>query len=1028
MLRILAACLLLLCASASAADPGFFLAYPKTAEPFFTQGIPRPFHFYVGQDVIERKADGSKVIAVKGHQPEKGLLAVHDLSMSIDKTFILYAHIRTFADSAREGMTYCDIFKLDLATRVTTQLTDSRHETIPPVGSNAWAKHDTHEHFLAVSSNGVNEPREMFTSTWNTAPLDVGYGKFVFTSTRDQIRTVKDSVASFALYLADLDGSNVERIDYFNFGGVMHPTRCADGSLLISIGATQGLRSGFVWTIWKINPDGTAPEPVISRTGFNHDYDGGDIVTSWHLQSQLSNRWTAALRYYNTRTSHGSIFVIPEFQATPFGPPTMFGKPLWSDNPRLPDGETSLGPSFVQMGFQPRGMYSLAPWATSADATAFVNGDPMQTVPDLGWPAAGLNNSLYLTTTGDRRVGGGRESWGIHKVPDATQPVAAYTDMQVVVDDPDVHEWNFQPLLSHQEIYGSAFPQRTAPKSERLPAGSAYFQIGWGAVDQSEITEQIHPNKRPAEMLTYPPDSAEWVRVIDFRPTTNFRSESANGFQSIEEGNSTPPVQVNNYEGFHSLPNERMAFYEQLIPVKHWRTPTGQLYSGPNPPPGSTRIMRPDGRPDTSGSAFVLANQCVGLQLLDKDFQAIFGATSQHWLQGRPGEKQVSCRDCHKHWSPSSITFEQTVAGSDEYQPLKLSTTKLVEFTKDVKPILDQHGLDWGPRPWTKVRAYHSQVAAEDDDPRFTDAQKRTIREWFDSGSMTAGRHSDGTPILPGHGVGPFADTMPPTLVFTAFADRVTLAAGDPQTGINESSLSVKCSVPIAGRAANAELIDLFVLNGDVRTLMVTPPIDSTWTVVGRDNARATNSAGQQVSESGNITRFVKTVKALTPPPVDPPPTPKAIYLGLDGDYVGPERQNSPNGKLDHHIQVFGIPAGIQRWNVHGGGQQWSSQAEIPIVQVRPFPPSPLGVFDLRFEPRGTEAVTEFRVFAQLPDGTDLLVTTTLPPTGSDVAALQAQIAALQDQVAAAQGQITIKDAKITEQRTKLDQINALSQ
>jgi hypothetical protein len=122
---------------------------------------------------------------------------------------------------------------------------------------------------------------------------------------------------------------------------------------------------------------------------------------------------------------------------------------------------------------------------------------------------------------------------------------------------------------------------------------------------------------------------------------------------------------------------------------------------------------------------------------------------------------------------------------------------------------------------------------------------------------------------------------------------------------------------------------------------------------------------------------------ATSPPAVSspaPPRSPQGIYLGLDGDNVGPGRSAAPDGKLDHHIKLTGLAPKYDRIIVHAGAVKWSNEAEIPLVLGRPsVPGSPLGILDLWFAPQGTEGVTEFTVWIRSPDGTEDKIVTTLP-------------------------------------------------
>jgi hypothetical protein len=243
--------------------------------------------------------------------------------------------------------------------------------------------------------------------------------------------------------------------------------------------------------------------------------------------------------------------------------------------------------------------------------------------------------------------------------------------------------------------------------------------------------------------------------------------------------------------------------------------------------------------------------------------EAIYGATAQTWHQVRPGEHRT-CGGCHTHWQKTPFDFAQTFAATAEYVTPKLDRITTIEYGRDLAAFLNLAD------PATAAKGYDSAISTVDDNPSHTAAQQELIRAWIDTGLMVAGTHGDGSPILPAHGVGPYADTVPPTLTVQAFADRILIGACDPQAGLNEVSLSVKASVAIDGIPAGDELANQFTKNGDVWTLMTAVP-PCTLTVSIRDQQKATNSAGVMVSEDGNLTRVVRTFTSLeTPPEPDP--------------------------------------------------------------------------------------------------------------------------------------------------------------
>lgn len=865
---------------------------------------------------------------------------VVDACMSLNGLSIYYAQVGKDASG-----TWCDLFVIPLAGGTPAKLTDAKNEWAGPTG-----------YYKAGTKRYV----------WNKSPCDTPDG-LVFTSNRSGMQPVGE-VYGAGFQLFNLKDGIVTKIGHMNLGGAEHPTLGPSGRVDFSTGEQQGLRtnSGNGWGIWSIYPDGGNWQPEFSAI---------PTTNPMHFQTRTTDGTLVNVQYYDTRV-YGRIYAAPPYTPSPFDPPTMFGDPLRQNNPAVKHGwypETPpINSSFIRWSYQRRGLLSPLPWSHSEDVE---NKGPDGTQYGMvSHPRGTPGNGIYLTWTGAN--GDSQMDLGIYELPNIRQEYATPQQMVKVIDRPDRHEWMAMPAVPFKQIYNVDPPKLSYKRAADLPDASPYAVVGSSNVRTLEWTKDIgfgYDELRQPDM-----SKAKWFRIHGFNPTKDYRF--ADKLSNIPSAHAD----LNVYEGFSSAVNERSGVYDKLIPIEE----------------------------DGSVKAIIPADQPFSFDLLDANYQTLVHAKT--WHQLRPGEERTDCAGCHAHNKPETRSFEDSIAGQPGYAALKLDKSRFVEYHRDIKEIDERLELGLGDRPWLnswefpgqpavnpQFLPYNSLVSTWDDDQRLSQAEARLLREWQDTGFLSAGT-INGVRIMPEHGTGPYADTVPPTLTVKTYADKTLVGACDPQSGLLAGSLSIKSTAAMVGRAAGAELSDLSVLSGDVWTLMGEPK--GTLTVSIRDNQKVTFPGLE--SEHGNITVVKHHATATTPP--DPPPLPtfKAVYVGLGGDYVGPARQNTPDGKLDHHIQLSDVPPNIQRWNVHAGAIKWSNEAEIPLVQVRPLPQSPLGLADMRFAPQGTEAVTEFRVFLLLADGREIQATTTLPRP-CDTTALEQQIA---------------------EQRSKLDQIKALAQ
>lgn len=833
--------------TASAAEyPVAFLAYPKTTGYFNTQSVSQnngPYVYHVGTDLVIADPDGTERVLVKGQDDAAGFLAVHDFCISLDGQSIIYAHIRKYTDKA--GV-WCDLFRVDVVTGETTQLTDAIAEWNPPNGAAQFAKTipaTDQEAQILRTTQGIH-----FQSVWNIAPCVCGDGSIVFCSNREAVIAPADVQVGpgFQLFRMAVDGKYPHLIGHLNLAGALHPSITRSGQIHFSSMEQQGGRTsnGNGWGTWVINPDGSDWGPEISAIG---------NINPIHFQTETSNGSLVAAQYYDTRI-YGVLRVAPVFVPDPFGPPTKFGSPLYGADPPIVDGQSK-----ATYSYQRRGFYTPLPmmWLQDKENLNAAGEKPGM----VSHPAAIPGNGVLLTWTGDQ--GDLAMNLGIYSMPDITQPMTHHSQLIKVVDNPDRHEWMARPVVPFSAIYGIEKP--SVPKglvANTLPPASPFAIVSTSSMAWPEIVTGAAESK---QFDNFTLDEAQYIRVLGFNKSTTY---NAYGFY----GSTQAPGLDQNFEGFHSAINERTGSYGE-VPLHKFRKPDGTVHYGPNPPAGSEPILDPEGKPDTSFRIEIPANQPWTFQVLNSKKEAV--GTAQTWHQLIPGEFRT-CGGCHTHWQKVPFSFEQSFAATPEYLTQRLDKIKLAVWGRDIKPIVDKYALSLMQFAWQQgVKFYNSDDTTVDDDPRFTQAEAEMIRLWIDTGMMSEGKFRDyktnrdpnvERDVIEADRLGPYADTQPPTITHRVYADKIAIGMFDPQAGINSASLSVTCTSPIAGKAAGEELAGLFTRDGDIWTLATAVP-EGDLTISVRDNQIGSNLYAEAVGE-GNLTKITVPLigEGETPP------------------------------------------------------------------------------------------------------------------------------------------------------------------
>jgi len=895
-------------------------------------------------------ADGSEIELLPGK-------AVQDFSVALDARSLLVTVVDKSRAETGMGIVVVDtnINRLDLVTRSLTPLTTG-------AGSKCQA---------VETRNGI-----------------------AYLSNEDGWQGQKVWWPAYTIYRMDKDGKNKRRIWHVGFGGVFALFAAPNGRIYFASGEVLGFRgafgSGQSWSIWSINEDGSDLQPEVTggrdKGTFQDPTDWPCVTSSGHF---------LYAQYYDNR-SMGYILCVPPTPASPFQP-LKFGFPEAYNNPPIKFGWSTKGGfrETAQKGFQRTGLFNLIPDTSSADWEMFSQTTPsvLKYVGMVSHPYPIPGNGIYLT-----RVSGSDKApdLGVYAVPDVSREVADIDDLAKVVDKPRRHEWFGKPVVRYGDTFGIDKPAAsTCPKADDLPPGSPFAVIGTSDLSRGEWVRggtSIGESVR----FTRTPGDAEWLRVLGMNPNNMagnavVRNEVQGGFRA-----------GTNNQGFHSQVNERIGYYEQLIPLKKYRKPDGSLHLGPNPPANSTPIMRADGTPDTSFRAYVPANQPITFQLLNPKKEAIVGSTAETWRQFTSREVRTNCQGCHDHHVPDAVQFSETLAASAEYPKFTLDKLKVVTREKDLPAAVP--ALVWKSLA-TPVWSFSSSATDWDEKLPVTEAERVKVRAWIDTGML--------------EGAGADKDAADPTLVVSGRH----VGAFDPQSGLKS-----------------------LVINN----VNVTALIDPLTHIYTHPSDFPANSVFVATDWHGNTTREEwSAVGTIDPPPSPPPPatppptrTPRGVYLGIDGDHLGNSRSQTPDGKLDHHIRLEGLRHPVVFIEVKAGSGdtdwKWSDRAGEEAnpkyapggwwwVKHEPrIPGSTTGVMDLWLsEPTPAKPHTDFRVYVFYSEDLndrDAIVPGAPPPPGADES-LRRQMADLQAQQTANAALIAQLQAEIARLRASIETV-----
>ena len=571
---------------------------------------------------------------------------------------------------------------------------------------------------------------------YDSGPAFISNERIAFTSTRDEHTTtvVWGSTASKVgtrIWTVDVDGKNPDLASHHSLSQEQHPFMLKDGRLAYSswqiFGGLpfrygNGKVGGFttidnLFHIYAQDPDGAGNFPIYGQHSGDHrpSYFGVDHKASHFITQTGDNRVWFADYYRGNNNGLGSLVgVMPE-----------------------PKGQEGIGPHEATTHadiFVPRDGINFASWAHSYDKSSFTMGslggevvnhpgyaDPLPFAGKLGHPAALPNNGLMMawgkgtcsTVTSNQifaefgmvappLTNGSGSGVAMNLITSlgldtpgcdvgiyrATQiPSQHPSDLELIVDSPDWHEIMGRAVVPYSVIHGVDRPAvieraevRTTHTS--LETGTPFGLLGAASITDRETDPRdgIHFagehqfNLQGTDTIDYTDDDLCGVRILGVMP-----NRSKNTVKEIA-----------------NVAGERVSILGEF-PV---------LNRGTN----GSRVIDQSGHPDTSFLVRMPANTPYLMQGVDCDGRTL--NTDQTWQSLRPGE-QKTCNGCHVHSRPARTQFETTYAATSTYSIPRLGegTVPLlagksgdtvqtrtvpgygmrIEFTKDIKPIFDQH-------------------------------------------------------------------------------------------------------------------------------------------------------------------------------------------------------------------------------------------------------------------------------------------------------------------------------------------------
>ncbi len=581
-----------------------------------------------------------------------------------------------------------------------------------------------HIHIYDIASGQVNA-FPYVDGVIDGGPTFISNTRLAFTSNRDGhtatlIPRGNSSRVGSRIWNVDIDGNNPDLASHHSLSREEHPFMLKDGRLAYSswqifgtkpfkysngsVGGVDTLDNLF--HIYTQAPDGAGNFAFFGQHSGDHrkSYFGA-FHDAAHFITQTSDErvWFADYYRANNKGLGLVIGVMPE----PFGQEGIH-----------PNEATTIADIYV-----PRDVINFAAWSTNSDQASRVDVEANITHPSytdilpwvgkVGYPAALNNNGLMVSwgkgacsigasgyvfsalgRVAPPKVSGAGQGVAMNMMTSlgldtpgcdvgiyrATQiPSQSPKDLEMIVDSPDWHEIMARAVVPYSAIHGVDAPEviERADKlvsHPELPTGTPFGLLGAASIIDRE---------------THPRDGIQFRGLHQFNlqgtDTINYEDKDLCGIRML---GVMPNRNRNTYRDIANLTGERVAILGE-IPVKNKDTQGND-------------IIDPSGNPDTSFLLSMPANVPYLMQGIDCEGRTL--NTDQTWQHLRPGEMKT-CGGCHVHSKESRIKFEQSFAATNNYKIPKLGRGSVplidgsevegygmqIEFTKDIKPIFDQH-------------------------------------------------------------------------------------------------------------------------------------------------------------------------------------------------------------------------------------------------------------------------------------------------------------------------------------------------
>ncbi len=632
-----------------------------------------------------------------------------DPTVSFDGTFVLFSHFedpQNFGFHDQISDSPANIFKVDIATKVVTQLTFES------------------EVDFEDTANRIDPQYAQF----NVAPIELADGRILFLSNRDGIVGANLPLPAMRFFRMNADGSNVEALENFTLGNCQHPYILRDGRIVWthSHGTGRRFMANGNYPLMVANPD---MSDFKSFAGM-HTKD-----SAWHFTTQLSSTYDASKKvwidgdvattayYHQNNWGHGAIIRFPlapenpntgnpsDNHFTPLHAPEI-GDPALTYNKYGDDFHLQQSPAYHVQGnnhFDRIGELVTTPWAFKDNVWEDLGSPGIPNISNTEGKAtmpSGVPGGHMLLSFSKGKVNSkqgpeyGPPHMEIAFMEDSMAPTPG--DMTIVFTDENTHYAYPKAIVPYIDIHGIEKPilipdtnnDGTALPAD-LPAGSPFATMG---------TSSLY-NRESAWPSTYT-DSwggnvggnyAEYMAIFhvgqDHRPFKNKNIFAAQVVVDMSHVDSRLLTSDTPNFKSHNNGDQIWAILGEVAVRKQ-----------------GLQALDANGDPDTSYEVRVPADVPMHNRIIDARGITLTGEAT--WHAPRPGERKVNCGGCHAHsFEKAPLDFSITMAASMPVQDFALETPKLtrnavtnklefvsdpekfevIEFNEDVQQIFDSN-------------------------------------------------------------------------------------------------------------------------------------------------------------------------------------------------------------------------------------------------------------------------------------------------------------------------------------------------